>query len=85
MTTSPDSHARHVLSEFAKDSRRIPKLAFIVVALSLAAAGCASSQSTPAASGMSAQMECERGGGVWRPALNVCDYQAPSIPPPRGR
>jgi len=61
---------------------RISKLASIAVAVSLTAAGCVSSQSAPAASPrMSAQIECERGGGVWRAALNFCEYQSPGIPP----
>jgi len=61
---------------------RISKFGFIAVALGLAALGCASSQATPAASPrMNAQIECERGGGVWRAALNFCEYQSPGIPP----
>jgi len=27
------------------------------------------------------QIECERAGGVWRAALNSCEYQSPGIPP----
>ena len=47
----------------------------------LAAVGCASTDSvTPAASPSTAQVDCERTRGVWRAALNFCEYTAPESP-----
>ena len=47
----------------------------------LTAVGCASTDSvTPAASPAAAQVDCERTGGVWRAALNFCEYTAPESP-----
>jgi hypothetical protein len=53
---------------------------FLAVSM-LAAAGCASTDSgAPAASPSTAQVDCERTGGVWRAALNFCEYPAPESP-----
>jgi hypothetical protein len=54
----------------------------LVAGLALAIAGCASTQSpAPSASpGMTAQRECERRGGVWRAALNICEFLSPGLP-----
>jgi hypothetical protein len=47
----------------------------------LAAVGCASTDSVmPAASSSTAQADCERTGGMWRAALNYCEYTAPESP-----
>ena len=47
----------------------------------LAAVGCASTDSvTPAASPSTAQVDCEQTRGVWRAALNFCEYTAPESP-----
>jgi hypothetical protein len=58
----------------------------LIVLCTLAACGCSSTASSPAASpSTSAQAECERTGHVWRPALNMCEVQAPMTPSPGRR
>jgi len=42
------------------------------------AAGCAGAVGNVPS--RSAQDDCERGGGVWRPALSYCEVQAGSSP-----
>ena len=68
-----------------RDTVRIKRSRWIassLLALSMVAAvGCASTDSvTPAASPSTAQVDCERTGGVWRAALNFCEYTAPESP-----
>ncbi|HEY3098369.1 MAG TPA: hypothetical protein VGL14_05635 [Methylomirabilota bacterium] len=46
----------------------------------LAAVACATESVTPAASPSTAQLDCERTGGVWRAPLNFCEYTAPESP-----
>jgi hypothetical protein len=57
----------------------------LVVGAMATIGGCASSRyDDPAASpSRTTAAECERNGGVWRAALNFCEYQAPESP--RGR
>jgi hypothetical protein len=58
----------------------------LVIGAMAAIGGCASSRyDGPAASpATTAAAECERNHGVWRTALNFCEYQAPEAPrPPR--
>jgi hypothetical protein len=44
-------------------------------------AGVAPSASPPSSTVTSEQLACERTGGWWRPQLNYCEYESPSIPP----
>jgi len=57
----------------------------LVIGAMAAIGGCASSTYDGAAASPSttAAAECERNHGVWRVALNFCEYQAPESP--RGR
>ena len=49
----------------------------LLAASILAAVGCASTESTTSAT---AQADCERTGGLWRTAVNYCEYTAPEGP-----
>jgi len=49
----------------------------VLFAIAAAATGCAGTGSIPP---RSAQDDCERSGGVWRPALAYCEVQAGSSP-----
>jgi hypothetical protein len=58
----------------------------LVIGAMAAIGGCASRTYDGAAASPSptAIADCERNGGVWRAALNFCEYQAPEAPrPPR--
>jgi hypothetical protein len=58
----------------------------VVIGVTALVSGCASADynGSAASPSMRAAADCERNGGVWRAALNFCEYQAPESPrPPR--
>ena len=58
----------------------------LVIGAMAAIGGCASNtyDGSAASPSTTAIADCERNGGVWRAALNFCEYQAPEAPrPPR--
>jgi hypothetical protein len=53
----------------------------VLIAMLTALAGCSLAAGPPSASPVSdEQLACERTGGWWRPQLNFCEYESPSIP-----
>jgi hypothetical protein len=57
------------------------RLGFVLVVAVAGLAGCSATVGAPSASpDTSEQLACERTGGWWRPQLNYCEYESPTIP-----
>jgi len=74
----------HGPSSFAGGIPMARRLVSVVLFGAFALAGCSSaatSNAPAAAPAYSAQAECEQNHGVWRAALNFCEYPAPDRHP----